>query len=345
MIYGVYGYTGNLLAKEAILRGNKPILAGRNEKKLSNLAKKLDLEYIAFDLNDEKVILSALDRCEVLLNAAGPFTSTSKPLVEACLATSTNYLDITGEISVFEQNFKYDREAKEKSIAIISGVGFDVVPTDCMASYIGKKLPDATNLDIGIAGMNDVSRGTFKTMLQTLPLGDLFRRNSLLVSYAPDTLRKKVRFYDVERYVVPVRWGDLSTAYKTTNIPNITTYAPYSKRIASLLKASGAFEPSADKSKLNKIFERVEKQVYGPDEKARQEGKSHIWVRATNEVGKYEEAWLQTIEPYRFTAKSGILCVEKVIELRPIGALTPSLAFGHDFVLNFPDTYRYDNLE
>ena len=133
LLYGAYGYTGELIAEEAIARGHRPVLAGRSQKKLAPLAAKLGLDMRVFDLRNEMEVAEHIAEFDLVFHAAGPFIHTSLPMVRACLRTQTHYVDITGEVPVFEQNFGFDAEAQAASIAIVSGAGFDVVPSDCLA--------------------------------------------------------------------------------------------------------------------------------------------------------------------------------------------------------------------
>ena len=345
MIYGAYGYTGELLSEEAIRRGYKPILAGRSAEKLRTLANKLNLDQVVIDLKDEEFLIKSLNEVDLILNAAGPFKYTSEPIVKACLKTGTNYLDITGEIPIFEQNFKYDEPAKAEEIVIMSGVGFDVVPTDCLAKYISDKVSNASELEIGIVGIGSPSRGTLKTMLEYISDGRLIRRNGELIRYEKSNGPRTIHFPDKERSLVPISWGDLSTAYRTTGIPNITTYMPFSKPMTFMIKGSKTKDSENWKKNINGMKSWIEKNVHNPDERARMKGHSYLWAQAMNDNGEKKEAWLETMEGYRFTSISGIKAVEKVFELEPRGALTPALAFGSDFILEFPETKRYDTIE
>ncbi len=344
MIYGAYGYTGELLSEEAVRRGYKPILGGRSAEKLSTLANRLNLDQVVIDLKDGQPLINILNDVDLILNAAGPFKYTNEPMVKACLKTGTNYLDITGEIPIFEHNFKYDDQAKTQEIAIISGVGFDVVPTDCMAKYISDKVSNASELEIGIVGIGNPSQGTLKTMLEYLSDGRLIRRNGELIRYGKSNGPRTIHFPDKERNLIPVSWGDLSTGYRTTGIPNITTYMPFSKAMTSMIKGSKTKNDENWKNNINRLRSWIEKNVHNPDEEARMKGHSYIWAQASNDNGEKKEAWLETMEGYRFTSISGIKTVEKVFELEPKGALTPALAFGEDFILEFPETKRYDSI-
>ena len=345
MIYGAYGYTGKLLSQEAKIRGHSPVLAGRSVNKLIPLANELDLDYIVFDLEDSKTLKNTIRDFDLIFLSAGPFKFTSAPMVKACLKAGTNYLDITGELPIFEQNFEFDQQAKDKGIAIISGVGFDVVPTDCLAKYISEKIPNPTQLEIGIAGSSSPSAGTLKTIIEYSDLGTLIRKDGILVH--PEKIReKKIQFSDKERLMRPVVWGDLVTAYRTTGIPNIITYMPSPKKPIGIGKSTGISKDSwASNENQKKLIKKwIEKNVHGPDEQTRKEARSYLWAQITNDKGTFVQAWLETIESYLFTAVAGIRTVEKLFKLKPKGALTPALAFGADFVLGIPETKRFDTL-
>jgi len=337
LLYGAYGYTGQLVAKEALARGHEPVLAGRSAEKLIPLAKKLNLDYRVFDLENRVKLYKTISEFDLVFHAAGPYIHTSEPMVQSCLKAGINYLDITGEIPVFEQSFKYDEEAREKGITIISGVGFDVVPTDCMAKYVSEQIANPTHLELAIAGEGGVSPGTLKTIFEHISTGLLFRENGQLTKLTLGNGAREVTFSDKVRTVTPTVWGDLATAYITTGIPNIIVYMPYSKTIVDLMKST--------RLKKDKVQEWIEKNVHGPDEFTRNTARSYVWARVTNNNGQEAQAWLETMEGYKFTAVAGVRSVEKVFELSPQGALTPSLAFGKDFILEIPDTKRLDSIE
>ncbi|MFW9872818.1 MAG: saccharopine dehydrogenase family protein [Candidatus Thorarchaeota archaeon] len=343
MLYGAYGFTGRLIAQEAISRGHSPVLAGRDAEKLIPIAEDLNLEYIVLDLKDVNAIISAIEPFDLVFHSAGPFKFTSAPMIKACLKTNTNYLDITGEIPVFEQNFEFNNQAIEKEIAIISGVGFDVVPSDCLAKYVCDKIENPISLELGITAMSNPSPGTLKTMLEHYNIGQLVRRNGKLMTLQQDEI-KKVRFSDKERIVRPVTWGDLSTAYRTTGIPNITTYFPLPKKFPNLLESIGisAEEMLNNEEIKKKVYKWIEENIQGPNKITQETSRCYIWALVRNDEGIEEQAWLETMESYRFTAISGVKSVEKVFDLNPKGALTPALAFGADFILQIPKTKRLD---
>ena len=77
MIYGANGYTGELAAIDAVRRGLKPVLAGRNEAAVSELANRLGLDYRVFNLDRPEQVSQAISGMHVILHCAGPFSVTS----------------------------------------------------------------------------------------------------------------------------------------------------------------------------------------------------------------------------------------------------------------------------
>ena len=346
MIYGAYGYSGELVAEEALRRGHRPVLAGRSEEKLVPVAERLGLDWVVVDLNHAQALAEAVAQVDLVFHAAGPFVHTSEPMIRGCLAAGTNYLDITGEIPVFQNTFSHDQAALQKGVALISGVGFDVVATDCMVEYVASQVPNAVELEVAVDALGSASAGTTKTMLEMLPQGGWRRRDGQLAPYRWGKGAKKIRFPHGERFAAPVPWGDLATAFQTTGIPNITTYKTFPKNAIRALRwtAPVSQRVMAVKPVRRALQKWVGKAVHGPDKETRQTERSCVWVRAADEGGREAEAWLETMEAYQFTAVSGVRCVERVLEDRPVGALTPALAFGADFVLDIEGTRRLDAL-
>src|SRR5215211_4167475 len=134
LIYGSYGYTGQLIVARAIQEGMRPILAGRSEKKLRAQAEQSGLDCRAFSLSDSAKLDSALLDVDAVLHCAGPFVHTYRQMAEACLRTRRHYVDISGEILGFEALAAMDSQAKAAGIMLLPGAGFDVVPSDCLAA-------------------------------------------------------------------------------------------------------------------------------------------------------------------------------------------------------------------
>lgn len=334
LIYGANGYTGELCARAAVARGLEPVLAGRNAAAVGALASELGLEHRSFGLDDRAAVRDGLAGADLVLHCAGPFVRTSRPMVEACLATGTHYLDITGEIAVFEACARRHPEAEAAGIVLLPGVGFDVVPTDCLAARLAEALPGASHLELAFhSDGGSISRGTLKTMIESLPYAGAVRENGKIrpVRAAFDT--KKIDFSCGSRWAMTIAWGDVSTAFRSTGIPNIRVYngAPPSairrmKRIRPLL-------PIAGLTPVKRLLQWwVGRTVTGPDAEVRRRARVYLWGQVEDPGGRSVSATFDTPEGYAFTAQSSVEAVTRLLEGEPAGgALTPSLAFGPGF--------------
>jgi short subunit dehydrogenase-like uncharacterized protein len=353
MIYGANGYTGQLLAEEAVKRGHRPTLCGRSAAKVAPLAERLGLPHRVAALDDPSALRRALAGMALVLHAAGPFVHTAEPMLRACLDVRAHYLDITGEIPAFQLAFSRASDAVRSGIAIVPGVGFDVVPTDCLAGYVAALVPNANELEIAIAGMSGLSVGTAKSMVESAAAGGLVRRGGELVSLPFGAGVRMQRFARRSYAVMPIPWGDLETAYRSTGIPNITTamsVPPALTRVTKLLAPLSSLAAPALRGLLSRervkerLLRAVEARVEGPDADARARGRSHLWAVARNRAGEQREAWLESVEPYAFTALSGIRAVERLLKAPVAGAFTPAQAFGTEFVLAVEGTSRFDKI-
>src|SRR5581483_2299843 len=214
MIYGANGYTGRLIAHEAAKRGLKPMLAGRNRDAVDALAGELGLSRRVFDLADPIEVARNLDGVSVVLHCAGPFSRTAAPMLDACLAVNVHYLDITGEIDVFELCHRAHARAKHQGVVVLPGSGFDVVPTDCTAAMLKQRLPDAQSLVLAFEAGGGPSPGTAKTSVEGLRNGGRARIGGELrgVPLAWKT-RAFVREDGKSRTAMTIPWGDVYTAF------------------------------------------------------------------------------------------------------------------------------------
>lgn len=336
LIYGASGYTGKLIAELSVKKGLKPVLAGRTESKIKPLAQKFGLEYLVFGLDNIEEIVQNITKFPLVLNCAGPFSRTARPIVEACLLAKTHYLDITGEIEVFELIKSYDLKAKNNGIIMMPGVGFDVVPTDCMAKYLSSKLPDATHLELAFTSVGgSISHGTVTTMIESLGNNGFTRENGVMISKPTGYDGKWINFGSIKQFAMTIPWGDISTAYTTTGIPNIKTFAGASKSAYYLMKLQFLFNPILRTKFVKNLLQKyVDDKITGPNEHHFQNGKSLIWGKVSNAKGETEEGRIETLEGYRLTAEASVLITQKVLELEGIsGYKTPAGLFGHELIL------------
>lgn len=334
MIYGANGYTGELAAREAAGRGLKPILAGRNAEAVGKLASELGLSHRIFGLEAPQ-----LEGVSAVLHCAGPFVRTSRPMVEACLAAGAHYLDITGEVAVFEKVLALGDKAKQAGVALLPGVGFDVVPSDCLAARLAAELPDATELILAFASTRGaISRGTMKTMIESFPHAGAIRKDGKIVPVPIAFDARKIDFPGGPRWAVTIPWGDVSTAWWSTGIPNIRVYTGTPPKQIRRMRRMAPFLPLLGWKPLKRFLQRqVEKRVTGPSEEVRRTARVELWGEVRNAAGRSVSSTLITPEAYHLTAVTAVESAERAAQGRvPPGAWTPSRAFGSGYILEFP---------
>jgi short subunit dehydrogenase-like uncharacterized protein len=344
LIYGANGYTGELIAREAARRDRKPILAGRNRAAVEPLAAELGLDYRIFTLDDPKAIEAGLSDCALVLHCAGPFSHTAKPVIEACLLTQTHYLDITGEIAVFEMAATYDAVAKMADIMLLPGVGFDVVPTDCLAAELKTRLPSATHLTLAFRGLGRTSRGTTLTALEGMSAGGMIRRDGKLIPVPMVWKTKPIDFGDGRGPVttITVPWGDVSTAYYTTGIPNIEVYAtfkPWFRRLARLSRYFSWLIGSAPMQRF--LTSQIKAMPRGATAEQRSRSKSYVWGEVRVDAGQVVTARFKAPDGYTLTVLTALAIVEKTLNGHaPIGFQTPAKAYGSELIFTIPGVTR-----
>ncbi|AEH38580.1 saccharopine dehydrogenase family protein [Halopiger xanaduensis] len=348
LIYGAYGDTGRLIAREAVARGGSPTVAGRDRRAVARLADRLGVDGRAFALEDGS-LAARLEGFDAVLNCAGPFVETVDPLLEACLESGTDYLDITGEVAVFERLRQRDATAREAGITMLPGVGFDVVPSDCLAAFLHAQLPSADELALGIKGTGSLSRGTARTIVEQLGSGGVVRRNGRLVKVPTAFRNREIDFGEGPEHAVTIPWGDVVTAAHTTGIETIEVYAaapPWADRLLSAVDSVGwLLERRAVERGLKRL---VDARVDGLENRNAADGHAVVWGEVTDDAGRRARARLRTPDPYALTAESAVIAAQRVLEDRgragggsvPDGFQTPASAFGSDFALALSGTDR-----
>jgi len=334
LLYGAYGFTGRLVARQAVAKGLRPILAGRRREPTVDLARELDLEHRVFALDDPATLREGLRGVRLVVHTAGPFSRTWRPVAEACLAGGVHYLDITGEIEVFEALASLDLAAREAGVMLLPGVGFDVVPTDCAAARVAGRLEEPVHLDLAFASSGGPSRGTALTMIEALGRPSKIRSGGRIVDVAWGGITRTIPFSDGERHGVCIPWGDVSTAYHTTGIGNIRVFTAVPRGVGRwlpLLRLLLAWAP------VRRAAARlVERTVRGPDDETLREGRNRVWAEARNRAGERARVELVTPIGYTFTGRSAVAAVRRVLRGgvagEALGFRTPATAFGPDFV-------------
>jgi short subunit dehydrogenase-like uncharacterized protein len=336
MIYGANGYTGTLLAAEAVRRGLTPVVAGRNAVAVTALGRDHGLEARVFDLDQPGDALSGIG---LVLHCAGPFSATCAPMVEACLAAGAHYLDITGEIDVFAWCHAQHDRARARGVVLLPGTGFDVVPTDCLAAMLAAEVPDACALVLAFEAGGGASRGTALTSVEGLGRGGRVRRGGQLVSVP---LAWKTRSFEragKPRTAMTIPWGDVYTAFVSTGIPDIEVYLAVPPRAIAALRRLRLLGPVLRTGLAQRWLKaRVARSTTGPDAARRAATGCHVWGEVTDAAGNVTRRELITPNGYDLTVTAALGIVERLLrQPAPAGGYwTPSRLMGAEYVLALP---------
>ncbi len=341
MIYGATGYSGQLIVEKAVQAGMKPVLAGRSMNKVKALAAKHNLDFQVFSIDTlakSDILIAEMD---LVLNCAGPFSQTAAVMMAACLNQQAHYIDITGEIDVFELAASMDEQAKDKGVVLCPGVGFDVIPTDCVAAKLKQMMPDAIELALGFDSRSGFSPGTAKTSVEALPQGGKIRKDGEIITVPLAAKTRKIDFGGGEKLAMTIPWGDVSTAYHNTQIPNIEVYIPGSPGMVKQLKRMNWFKPILGLGFVqNLLKKRVDKKVKGPDKATRDKLKTYVWGEVKNAVGDVKEYRIKVNNGYEVTADGGVFVANALLGRRAdaAGYHTPSMLLGADLIEKLPGT-------
>jgi short subunit dehydrogenase-like uncharacterized protein len=333
MIYGANGYTGRLIVKQAQELGLRPVLGGRNRDAIAAMAVETGLNSEVFDLDDEAGVKQALQGISVVLHCAGPFSATSQSMIEACLAQHCHYLDITGEISVFANAHRQSEAAKRADIVLMPGVGFDVVPTDCLAAKLVKALPAATALTLALEFGGHMSPGTAKTSVEGLAGGGCIRRDGKLQWVPLAWKTREIPFEHGKRLAVTIPWGDVFTAYISTGVANIEVFMSAPPSAILRMKRLRMIKPLLSMQWVQNVMKRrIEKSLTGPEEGERQAAQMQLWGEARSADGRCVSATMTTPNGYDVTVTASLGIVGFLLKNDVEGGFyTPSLLMGVDY--------------
>jgi short subunit dehydrogenase-like uncharacterized protein len=344
LIYGAYGFTGRLAVEAALQRGLEPILAGRDPDRLAGLAREKGLERRVADLRDARTLDETLRGVSVVLLAAGPFSATSRPMVEACLRAGAHYLDVSGEVPVVEALHALDRQARERSIMILPAVGFDVVASDCLGAHVARRLDRAERLALGIRGLELLTPGSARSLAEHAREPSRVRRDGAIVTLVPGSLRREFDYGDGPRSSVNVTWGDVATSFHTTGIPNTEVYLEESAYLNAAMLASrwiGTLLGSAPWQAWLSACAALLPEGPPTDQRARRH--MTLVAEARDEHGGVARARLHTPEAFEFSGTTAAAIAGWVLAGDvEIGFQTPARVYGSDFVLGFDGVIRED---
>jgi short subunit dehydrogenase-like uncharacterized protein len=342
LIYGANGYTGSRIARAARSRGLTPVLGGRNAATIGAMAAELGLSSCIFDLADAAGTREALRDVDVVAHCAGPFSATSAPMANACVATRTHYVDITGEIDVVEALASRNDEARAAGVALCPSMAFDIIPTDCLAATLKESLPDATHLVLGFTGLDVLTAGTLNTALEGVGRGmSRVREDGRLVEIPYFSRRRKLDFGDgrgeVEAFNIP--WADVAASYYSTGIPNVEVYIPAGAAMARSVRMMRPLRPLLRIPAVVRMLQRVVSATQkGPPEEAYAHQLTHLVGIARNARGDERRARLSCPNGYRLSVDGVLMAVTHLLSHpEASGFKTPSMLMGARCVERLPD--------
>lgn len=346
LLYGAYGFTGRLIADAAVRRGHRPVVAGRDSHRLGEMARRMGLTPVVADLADPRRLRVIVGAQPLVLNAAGPFSETSRPLIEACLETRTHYVDVSGELEHMRSVAALDGRAREAGIALLTGAGFGVTFGDCLARHVADRLPDATHLRLSVAAANARTTPTVRrTILEVIARGgfavELGQWKAKPLAHTVWT----VRDHGLERPFVAAPMGELAALYGWARAPDIVVGRPMPPAQARRLRTlSPLIRTVLGIGPIRSLLGRGGRL---PASAPEPEGgwRSMIWAEAWNERGDRVASSLETGEGYLATAAAAVANVEALAASTIQGAFTPASAFGADHVLRIENVRRFGPCE
>jgi short subunit dehydrogenase-like uncharacterized protein len=173
VLFGATGFTGALTAEYLAQHSGAELrwaLAGRNRAKLEALAERLgvDVPLLHADVTDDASLRSVAEAARVVITTVGPYVTYGEPLVAACAAAGTDYVDLTGEPEFVDRMYvRHHAEAAKSGARIVHACGFDSIPHDLGVLFTVEQLPEGVPLNVRgfVRAGGKPSGGTFHSAM------------------------------------------------------------------------------------------------------------------------------------------------------------------------------------
>lgn len=342
LLYGATGYQGRLIAEEARARGHNVILGGRHAAALAPLSGHFGVGHRVCDMAHRDQIDRALTGVRLVLNCAGPFSLTASTLAQACLRTGTHYLDIADGIVEHRALQRLDERAQAAEVMLMPGVGYGILPSDCLAVHLKERMPEAQSLLLAFDPGPGASHGTLATLMESLQTNGWVRRKGELVAAQPASSSRTLDFgHGLKRRAVLYPWrADVLAASLSTDIPSIESYAAVGPMLRVLLKRRRWAAAGPLKTLLEGY---VSKAPPGPSPAQRKKRRSWLFGQASGAGGTRAWTIIEGPNPYDFTTHSALLAVEHCLAGRlPAGYRSPAQLLGAAPLKSLPDLNLFD---
>jgi len=324
MIYGAAGYTGRMAAEHARQSRLPLIVASRSAGPLAALAHRLDAEFRTFALDDDTVIDAALADVAVILNCAGPFTRTARPLMQAAIRNGVHYLDIAAELDSYQLAESLHEAATSAGVMLLPGSGGSVAMLGCLASHAAARVRHPRKVSIALHVTGGMSRGSAISASENVTTKALVRIGDQL----SERTSGDTRLFDFGNSqgavpCFPVTLPDLITIGHTLAIPDVESF----------VHVSGNAFPQGALSALPD----------GPSAEERAANRYQAAVEVVGADGAIARSVLDTVNGYTFTAIAAVEAARRVLagDARS-GFQTPAGLFGRGFAETIADTRIVD---
>jgi short subunit dehydrogenase-like uncharacterized protein len=179
VLFGATGFTGGLTAEYLAAHAGPETrwaLAGRSRQKLEDVRRRLgdaasELPLIEADVNDPASIRALAESTRVVISTVGPYIHYGEPLVAACAAAGTDYVDLTGEPEFVDLMWlRYHADAQRTGARLVHSCGFDSIPYDLGALFTVGQLPEGVPIKLEgfVSAGGKPSGGTFHSAVHIM---------------------------------------------------------------------------------------------------------------------------------------------------------------------------------
>ena len=182
VVFGATGFTGALTAEYLAHRApatTRWALAGRNREKLEGVRRRLaeisptsaQLPLVTADTGDASSMRKLAESTRVVITTVGPYIKYGEPVVAACAAAGTSYVDLTGEPEFVDLMWlRYHEQAQQTGARLIHSCGFDSIPYDLGALFAVQRLPEGVPIKLEgfVRAGGTFSGGTYHSALHIM---------------------------------------------------------------------------------------------------------------------------------------------------------------------------------
>lgn len=330
LLYGVDEFAGGVISRRAAERGFAHIAAGRDIARVATLANMLSrkspnlVEPRIFGLGDKSRLLAQLDDVAVLVNCYPQKSDVTTALLEACMASRTNYLDLSSKNLEIEPVFELESEVNVAGISVIPGVCFDVSAADTLASRLSAMLPNADRLTIAISRAG-LSKTEAQTLVEACRNPGKMLQGGALVAVDPGSRSLNIDFGqgEVVAYLAPWRCESL-IARRQGPFQTVDSFEVFPPALVRAVTKSGLRRWMFRRGmRLGALARKVSGRGEGPSPRQMNKMNCVIWGEATDPNGHVVRARLETPAAHIYTADATLLIARALID----GKVLPGLHF------------------